>query len=90
MNTKLKLTIRGKQLLMIYALLEFVDIATMDKYNVINALQSKFKDFEDSLQNYCALRNSRIHVIVTRNIKDYKNSEIAVLSPDTFLNSFDS
>lgn len=58
----------------------------MDKEVVFNALNSKFKDFEDALQNFSVLRNGEITIILTRNIKDYKKSNLAVFTPATYLN----
>ena len=49
-------------------------------------LSSKFTDFEDSLQYYCAI-NKECDILITRNGKDFKESEIPVLSPDEYLNS---
>ena len=66
-------------------LLDFVDITRMNKRSVERALKSEFKDFEDALQNYSAIENEKIDAIITRNLKDYKKSEIAVMSPETFL-----
>ena len=51
----------------------------------INALNSGFKDFEDALQNFSATKYGDIDVILTRNIKDFKKSEIGVLTPETYL-----
>ena len=44
----------------------------------------KFKDFEDGIQYYSALE-SQSQLIVTRNLKDFKNSKIPVLSPKEFI-----
>ena len=44
----------------------------------------KFKDFEDGIQYYSALQ-SQCQLIVTRNLKDFKNSKIPVLSPKEFI-----
>jgi hypothetical protein len=52
---------------------------------VIDALNSKFKDFEDALQNYTAQNNGIITIILTRNSKDFKNSKLAVISPEMYL-----
>jgi len=49
-------------------------------------LASKFNDFEDSLQYYCAVK-SECNVLITRNGKDFKESNIPVLTPDEYLNS---
>lgn len=48
------------------------------------ALISDFTDFEDSIQYYTALHN-KIDFIITRNIKDYKHSELPVLKPQDYL-----
>jgi predicted nucleic acid-binding protein len=66
-------------------LLEITDVLIMDKLVIIKALESGFKDFEDSLQNYAAINNGQIDSIITRNIKDYKNSELGVFTPETYL-----
>lgn len=47
-------------------------------------LSSKFSDFEDSLQYYCAI-NKECKILITRNAKDFKESDIPVLSPDEYL-----
>jgi predicted nucleic acid-binding protein len=52
-------------------------------------LTSKFSDFEDSLQYYCAAETD-CNVLITRNGKDFKESEIPVLTPDEYLNSLKS
>ena len=66
-------------------LLSIIDIIKMDRNVVINALNSEFKDFEDALQNFSAIENEEIKVILTRNIKDFKKSELAILTPETYL-----
>lgn len=68
-------------------LLTIIEITSMDKKVVLNALNSKFKDFEDALQNYSAVENGSIDLILTRNIKDYRKSELAVMTPETYLKS---
>ena len=66
-------------------LLTITDVLIIDKEVLVQALSSKFKDFEDALQNYAAVKAGIIDTIVTRNIKDYKNSEIGVLTPEEYL-----
>ena len=63
------------------------DILQMDRNVVEKALNSGFKDFEDSLQNYTAVTNGSIDLIITRNLKDYKKSELAVFTPETYIES---
>jgi len=66
-------------------LLIFLDILLIDKEVILNAIDSEFSDFEDALQNFSAERYGNINAIVTRNIKDYKQSSISILSPTMFL-----
>lgn len=66
-------------------LLNIIDIVKMDRKVVVKALNSNFKDFEDALQNFSAVENRKIEIILTRNIKDFKNSELAILTPETYL-----
>ena len=66
-------------------LLTIIDVVDMNRNVVLNALNSKFKDFEDALQNYAAVEHAEISMIVTRNIKDYKKSELAVVTPDMYV-----
>lgn len=49
-------------------------------------LVSKFSDFEDSIQYYCAVKNG-CNLIITKNVKDFKESEIPILSHGEYLNS---
>ena len=66
-------------------LLNIIDLTEMNKNVVLNALNSDFKDFEDALQNYSAVENGTVKVVLTRNIKDFKYSELAVLTPESYL-----
>ena len=50
------------------------------------ALSSDFTDFEDSIQYYTAL-NHKIDFIITRNVKDYKNANMNVLTPLEYIAS---
>lgn len=68
-------------------LLTILDVLTMDRDVVIQALSSGFKDFEDALQNFAAVRSGHIDVIITRNVKDYTKSDIGVLTPENYLKS---
>lgn len=49
-------------------------------------LSSVFTDFEDSLQYFSALK-SDCHILITRNGKDFKGSEIPVLTGEEYLQS---
>ncbi|MGE5394472.1 MAG: type II toxin-antitoxin system VapC family toxin [Candidatus Saccharibacteria bacterium] len=47
-------------------------------------LVSRFNDFEDALQYHCAL-NSNCNILITRNGKDFRESDIPVMTPDEYL-----
>ncbi len=66
-------------------LLSFVSISKMTRETVIQALDSKFKDFEDALQYYSAEDYDSIDAIITRNPKDFKHSKLAVMTPNSFV-----
>ena len=59
----------------------------ISKSDVVLALNSRFKHLEDALQHYGVISHSKIDVILTGNIKDYRNSEIPVMTPETYLKS---
>jgi predicted nucleic acid-binding protein len=60
-------------------------ILKVEEQTIRNALASGFPDFEDSIQYYCAIESKKIDSIITRNTKDYKNSEIPVMTPGDYL-----
>ncbi len=64
----------------------FIDFAPVNKQVVIDALHSSFKDFEDALQNSAASL-AGINILLTRNIKDYKQSELSVMTPEDYIAS---
>jgi predicted nucleic acid-binding protein len=66
-------------------LLTITDVLIIDKEVLVLAMNSKFKDFEDALQNYAAIKAQTVDTILTRNLKDFKNSEIGVMTPEDYL-----
>ena len=65
-------------------LLTLLDVLVIDKKTALKALNSKFRDFEDAIQNYACESNGSIDLILTRNTKDYARSEIGVLTPEQY------
>ena len=49
------------------------------------SLTSGFKDFEDAIQYYTALEN-KVNIIVTRNLKDFRNAKLPVMTAKQFIN----
>ena len=71
--------------IMLMELCEFIEVAGIQKREIINALANEnFDDVEDSLQAECA-RMVNADYIVTRNITDFSGLSIPVILPDDFL-----
>jgi predicted nucleic acid-binding protein len=68
-------------------LLKITDILIIDREVIFHALNSEFADFEDALQYNAAYKYGEINIILTRNIKDFKNSKLAVMTPENYLKS---
>lgn len=62
-----------------------VHVAPLNDKIIDLALNSEFSDFEDAIQYFSALQNE-IEVLVTRNLKDYRKSQITVLTALDFIN----
>jgi len=67
------------------SLSKMVGILKVEELTIKNALTSGFSDFEDSVQYFSAANSKKIDLIITRNIKDFKKSEIPVMTPGDFL-----
>ena len=73
--------------LIIEDLLDTISIIAVTELVLKKSLKSNHKDFEDAIQIVSAQSINDIDCIVTRDLKDYKNAEINVLTPDEFLNT---
>ena len=62
-------------------------ICSLDETIIEKGLNSNFNDYEDALQYFSALK-SECDMLITRNGKDFKLSEIPVFTPDEFLKSY--
>lgn len=59
-----------------------VKIVRLDEKIIGLAIEDQdFTDFEDALQYYTALENE-MDIIITRNLRDFKNSKLPVMSAD--------
>lgn len=74
-----------KTLDVVEALTEMTEIVGTTKKEILQALKNNFTDYEDSVQYSSALTIHDLDAIITRNIKDYRNSSIAVMTPLNFL-----
>ncbi|HBK71962.1 MAG TPA: hypothetical protein DDZ39_09960 [Flavobacteriaceae bacterium] len=78
-----QVTSHKRAISLILDLEEYIEIQETNRVILKKSLQSYFNDFEDAIQYYSAVQIGEIDVITTRNIKDFKKSEIPVLSPET-------
>lgn len=67
-------------------LLDTISIIGVSEITLRKSLKSNHKDFEDAIQIVVAQSIIDMDCIVTRDLKDYKNAEISVFTPDEFLN----
>lgn len=73
---------------LLLSLFAYFTISSVDEQKLRSALfRSDFKDFEDSLQNECAVE-SNADCIITRNKKDYEGAEVKVYTPKEFIDAF--
>ena len=68
-------------------LLQIIHVAAVSEVDIWAALESDWKDFEDSVQNTVA-EHQRFDYIITRNPSDFKDSNLPVLTPQEFANRF--
>lgn len=71
--------------LLVKSLFSIIPAIEIDNDKLLSALnRSDFKDFEDCLQEECAVAFNADYII-TRNIKDFEHSRIPALTPTEFL-----
>ena len=68
---------------------DFVDVSDLSGQNVVDMLNSGWRDYEDATQHRSAI-DEQADCIVTRNKKDFKASTLPVLTPLEFFNRIDS
>ena len=66
-------------------LFEIVNIGKADGKIAFEALNSGWKDFEDAVQNFAAVTNGNIKGIITRNAKDFCDSQLQIIDSRHFL-----
>ena len=78
-----KVTSHKKALSLISEIEDYVGIQETNRKILRKAIKSNFNDFEDAIQYYSAIELGAIDIITTRDLKDFKKSELPVLSPET-------
>jgi predicted nucleic acid-binding protein len=69
-------------------LADMVEVVAADSEIIRRSIHAGFQDFEDAIQYFSALSIKGMDGIVTRNTRDFKKSELPVLSPLEALNLF--
>jgi len=72
----------------IKTLLQLVEILPVGKKIIEQSILSKFKDVEDGIQNFCA-KEANLKILITRNPKDYSQSDLSIMTPTEFLAEFE-
>lgn len=60
------------------------EVCEINEETIEKSLNSNFKDFEDAVQYFAAL-NANCNVIITRNGKDFKNSNLPIMTAEEYL-----
>jgi len=66
-----------------------VNVLPLDDKITDLALNSEFRDFEDAVQYFTAIENDQ-DVIITKNLPDFKESKIPVLTAGEFIKSLEN
>ena len=61
----------------------------VSRETIVTALHSDLKDFEDAVQVAAANEND-VKIILTRNVKDFKESGLKILTPPNLIDFLDN
>ena len=78
-----KVTSHKNALKLLSEIEEYIGVQETNRKIIKKAMKSDFKDFEDAIQYFSAVQRGNIDIITTRDLKDFKKSELPVLSPET-------
>ena len=74
---------------LIKRLLMVVAVAAVSEQEIRNALETRWKDFEDAVQYSVALLNE-VEGLITMNPKDYEQTDINIWSPEQVLKEYEN
>jgi len=69
----------------IEGLIDTLEVIGTSKAELKAAFTFGFKDFEDAVQYSTALTVKKVEAIITRNVKDFRKSKIAVFTPEIYI-----
>lgn len=76
---------KEKALKALTAIRSIVEVCDAGEREIDLALLSDMKDFEDAVQYFTA-KNNGSDVLITRNVKDFKNTALPVMTAEAYLN----
>lgn len=80
---KYKLVSRKEIPLVMKSLVQYINILPVESDDILKAIDFPSGDFEDDVEKSCA--EKYCDCIITRNKKDFKNSDLKVFSPEEFI-----
>jgi predicted nucleic acid-binding protein len=80
---------RNKATTSVRSLLTHFRVAAVNENSIRNALNSEISDFEDAV-TVCAAKEAGAAFIITRNIKDFRKSDIPAILPVMLLTNTDN
>lgn len=69
-------------------LAKIVTVLPCTSADIDDSIASKFKDMEDGIQNAIAENSRKCKILITRNVKDYAASNLAVMTPTQYLEKY--
>ena len=68
-------------------IIKVFDVLNIEKKDIVNSIMQGKKDFEDGVIENCSIAN-KLDCIVTRNIDDFDDKKIEVLSPKEIVEKY--
>lgn len=72
---------------MISELIKYIKVLSVSENDIKMALKLRWKDFEDAVL-YCTALSNNVDCIVTKNVKDFEDDKIEILTPKDFLSKY--
>ena len=80
-----KILSREQRISALSQLREVLEVALVDSSVIDMAFNSGWRDFEDAVQHFSAVKDPFVSAIITRNTKDFKDSILEIVDSVDFL-----
>ena len=67
--------------------IKIFSIVSISGENIKDAIENKYKDFEDDLHS-SIIENNKIEYLITRNKKDFNLKKVNILNAEEFINNY--